>query len=223
VFSGSFLFAVQLVHLFGSVRDDWMHQDLAGWLGANAIYQGVGPVLQQLVAAEDTEVYIVTTKQVCVCGGGVTASYRAVRHHCSCYHPLLPLALPSCCCGQAHYTAALLKDMAGVDLPMERIHSTTLSGEPKAMVLGRLAAAHPLAHQMVFVEDKMGTLLKVGGQDRVGWGCKGREGWDLDMAGLCCSSWIARREAAHTGGHRLCPERNGRLGSMTTLGAIAWL
>jgi hypothetical protein len=55
---------VQLVHLFGSVRDDWMHQDLSGWLGANAIYEGVAPVLQQLVAAEDTEVYIVTTKQV---------------------------------------------------------------------------------------------------------------------------------------------------------------
>jgi hypothetical protein len=32
------------------------------------------------------------------------------------------------------------------------------------MVLGRLAATHPLAQQMVFVEDKMGTLLKVGGQ-----------------------------------------------------------
>lgn len=94
-------------------------------------------------------------------------SYRSAPHHGSCCHPLLPPALPGRCYGQAHYTAALLKDMAGVDLPMERIHSTTLSGEPKAMVLGRLAAAHPLAHQMVFVEDKMGTLLKVGGQDRV--------------------------------------------------------
>lgn len=51
--------------------------------------------------------------------------------------------------------------MAGVPLPLERIHSTTVSGEPKAGVLARLAAEHPEASGYFFVEDKLGTLEKV--------------------------------------------------------------
>jgi hypothetical protein len=51
--------------------------------------------------------------------------------------------------------------MAGIDFPADRIHSTTVSGEPKAMVLARLAARHPGARGHVFVEDKFSTLEKV--------------------------------------------------------------
>ena len=68
-----------------------------------------------------------------------------------------PLSLPL----QAHYTSALLSDKAGVVFDDSRIFSTTLSGEPKATVLARLAQEHPEAQQKIFIEDKMGTLEKV--------------------------------------------------------------
>lgn len=61
---------------------------------------------------------------------------------------------------QARFTAALLKDMAGIDLPADRIHSTTVSGEPKSRVLARLAEAHPGLDDYLFVEDKLSTLDK---------------------------------------------------------------
>jgi hypothetical protein len=64
-------------------------------------------------------------------------------------------------CPQAHYTEVLLRDMAGISFPAARIHSTTVSGEPKASVLGRLAAQHQDAAGYVFVEDKHSTLEKV--------------------------------------------------------------
>ncbi|GBF95946.1 hypothetical protein Rsub_08069 [Raphidocelis subcapitata] len=62
---------------------------------------------------------------------------------------------------QARFTHTLLRDMAGVDLPADRIHSTTVSGEPKSRVLARLAAQHAGAGGYVFVEDKYSTLEKV--------------------------------------------------------------
>ena len=54
----------ELVQLFGDVRDEWMQQDLQGWLEPNEIYPGVAQPLRDAIAAEHTEVYIVTTKQV---------------------------------------------------------------------------------------------------------------------------------------------------------------
>ncbi len=51
----------QLVELFGSARDHWIKEDLAGWLAPNHIYKGVPAVLNQLLQRE--EAYIVTTKQ----------------------------------------------------------------------------------------------------------------------------------------------------------------
>lgn len=62
---------------------------------------------------------------------------------------------------QAHYTDVLLRDMAGVDLPIDRIYSTTVSGEPKSSVLAHLAERHPDAGKYIFVEDKHSTLEKV--------------------------------------------------------------
>jgi hypothetical protein len=52
----------QTVSLFGQVRDDWIRDDLAGWLAPNRIYEGVGPAVKG--AMQRDEVYIVTTKQV---------------------------------------------------------------------------------------------------------------------------------------------------------------
>ena len=52
------------MELFGSTRDAWIKEDLAGWLAPNRIYDGVPAVLNRL--REQAEMYIVTTKQVCI-------------------------------------------------------------------------------------------------------------------------------------------------------------
>ena len=53
---------LQLVELFGSVRDKWIADDLHGWLDANGIYASIP---NDLAAAQKRdELYIVTTKQV---------------------------------------------------------------------------------------------------------------------------------------------------------------
>jgi len=62
---------------------------------------------------------------------------------------------------QARFTHALLRDLAGVELPMERIFSQTVSGRPKTEVLERLAAQAPAGARLVFVEDKLSTLRAV--------------------------------------------------------------
>lgn len=54
----------QLVNLFGSVRDKWIAEDLTGWLAPNRIYPGVADAVRATLSSSDTEVYIVTTKQV---------------------------------------------------------------------------------------------------------------------------------------------------------------
>lgn len=61
---------------------------------------------------------------------------------------------------QERFTEALLRDMAHVPLPRDRIFSQTVSGDPKSEVLARLAARHPGAAYH-FVEDKLSTLEKV--------------------------------------------------------------
>ena len=52
----------QLVETFGSTRDDWMAEDLQGWLESNGIYTSMPQILKHLM--QEDEVYIVTTKQV---------------------------------------------------------------------------------------------------------------------------------------------------------------
>lgn len=49
-----------LVHLFGDVRDQWIQQDLHGWIAANSLYPGTEDALR----SPSPELYIVTTKQV---------------------------------------------------------------------------------------------------------------------------------------------------------------
>ncbi|KAG2501909.1 hypothetical protein HYH03_000407 [Edaphochlamys debaryana] len=62
---------------------------------------------------------------------------------------------------QAHYTEILMRDMASVPFPGDRIFSQTVSGRPKGEVLAALAAQHPDASARLFVEDKLSTLEKV--------------------------------------------------------------
>ena len=53
----------QLVERFGAARDEWIRDDLAGWLAPNRIYDGIADALRSLKQRDD--VYIVTTKQAC--------------------------------------------------------------------------------------------------------------------------------------------------------------
>lgn len=62
---------------------------------------------------------------------------------------------------QAEYTEILMRDMAKVPFPSDRIFSQTISGRPKGEVLAALEAKHPQATAKIFVEDKLGTLEKV--------------------------------------------------------------
>lgn len=62
---------------------------------------------------------------------------------------------------QAHYTEIIMRDMAGVAFPPERIFSQTVSGRPKGEVLADLQKQHP-GVPCLFVEDKLSTLEKVG-------------------------------------------------------------
>eukprot|EP00897_Mesotaenium_endlicherianum_P001799 jgi/Mesen1/1647/ME000135S00642 len=48
-----------LVHLFGDFRDEWIKNDLKGWIEANRFYPGVADALRFAAS----KIYIVTTKQ----------------------------------------------------------------------------------------------------------------------------------------------------------------
>ncbi|KAM0949613.1 putative HAD-like superfamily protein [Dioscorea sansibarensis] len=48
-----------LIDLFGKVRDEWIQNDLSGWISANRFYPGVADALR----FSSSQVYIVTTKQ----------------------------------------------------------------------------------------------------------------------------------------------------------------
>jgi len=88
---------------------------------------------------------------------------------------------------QERFTEALLRDMAKVPLPLDRIFSQTVSGRPKSEVLLKLAERHPRASYH-FVEDKMGTLEKV---------CKvpELEGWQLYLVDWGYNTAEERRRA----------------------------
>ncbi|WVZ62864.1 hypothetical protein U9M48_012558 [Paspalum notatum var. saurae] len=108
-----------LVDLFGRVRDDWIENDLSGWIGANRFYPGTADALK----LSSSEVYIVTTKQ-------------------------------------SRFAEALLKELAGIDFPSERIYG--LGTGPKVKVLQQLQKMPQ--HQgrtLHFVEDRFATLNNV--------------------------------------------------------------
>ena len=108
-----------LVDLFGSIRDDWIENDLSGWIGANRFYPGTADALK----FSSSEVYIVTTKQ-------------------------------------GRFAEALLKELAGIEFPSERIYG--LGTGPKVKVLQQLQQMPQ--HQgltLHFVEDRLATLKNV--------------------------------------------------------------
>ncbi|XP_057497161.1 uncharacterized protein LOC130781827 [Actinidia eriantha] len=108
-----------LIDLFGKVRDEWMDNDLATWIGANRFYPGVPDALK----FASSRIYIVTTKQ-------------------------------------GRFADALLRELAGVTIPPERIYG--LGTGPKVEVL-KLLQKKP-EHQgltLHFVEDRIVTLKNV--------------------------------------------------------------
>ncbi|MBA0762540.1 hypothetical protein Gotri_012136 [Gossypium trilobum] len=108
-----------LIDLFGKVRDEWMDNDLATWIGANRFYPGVPDALK----FSSSTIYIVTTKQ-------------------------------------SRFAYALLRELAGVTIPPERIYG--LGTGPKVKVLKQLQLRPE--HQgmkLHFVEDRLATLKNV--------------------------------------------------------------
>ncbi|XP_072986153.1 uncharacterized protein [Typha latifolia] len=108
-----------LIHLFGRVRDEWMENDLSGWIGANRFYPGVADALK----FSSSSVYIVTTKQ-------------------------------------GRFAEALLRELAGVNIPSERIYG--LGTGPKVEVLKKLQSMSQHKDLTLhFVEDRLATLKNV--------------------------------------------------------------
>lgn len=108
-----------LIDLFGKVRDEWLEQDFAAWIGANRIYPGVSDALK----FASSKVFIVTTKQ-------------------------------------SRFADALLRELAGVTIPSERIYG--LGTGPKVEILKQLQKRSE--HQgltLHFVEDRLATLKNV--------------------------------------------------------------
>lgn len=53
----------ELVQAFGAERDQWIENDLDGWLHANSMFTGVPEALHAALQRSDLSVHIVTTKQ----------------------------------------------------------------------------------------------------------------------------------------------------------------
>ncbi|MBA0708571.1 hypothetical protein Golax_023677 [Gossypium laxum] len=108
-----------LIDLFGKVRDEWMDNDLATWIGANRFYPGVPDALK----FSSSTIYIVTTKQ-------------------------------------SRFADALLRELAGVTIPPERIYG--LGTGPKVKVLKQLQVRpEHRGMKLHFVEDRLATLKNV--------------------------------------------------------------
>eukprot|EP00192_Tetraselmis_astigmatica_P013614 CAMPEP_0117681762 /NCGR_PEP_ID=MMETSP0804-20121206/19187_1 /TAXON_ID=1074897 /ORGANISM="Tetraselmis astigmatica, Strain CCMP880" /LENGTH=336 /DNA_ID=CAMNT_0005491605 /DNA_START=1 /DNA_END=1011 /DNA_ORIENTATION=+ len=114
----------EMVELFGTTRDNWIKEDLAGWLAPNRFYPGIAEATKVAFDDPNGAMYIVTTKQ-------------------------------------ARFTETLMRDMASIPFPLEKIFSQTVSGRPKSEVLAMLQERHPNAENYLFFEDKMGTLDKM--------------------------------------------------------------
>ena len=93
---------------------------------------------------------------------------------------------------QARFADAILVDMGGVKIPEEDLISTTVSGEPKADVLVRLEETFNKdgASRMIFVEDKLSTLIKVANDKRL-------TKWDLFFVDWGYNTEDERQVAKH--------------------------
>jgi phosphoglycolate phosphatase-like HAD superfamily hydrolase len=94
---------------------------------------------------------------------------------------------------QARFTHALLRDLGGVEVPMEQIFSQTVSGRPKGEVLQQLAQGAAPGARLLFVEDKASTLAAVARTP-------GLEGWELLLADWGYNTEGERRAAAAAAG-----------------------
>mmetsp|Transcript_33386 Transcript_33386/g.79152 ORF Transcript_33386/g.79152 Transcript_33386/m.79152 type:complete len:375 (-) Transcript_33386:163-1287(-) len=149
----------EMVELFGSTRDEWIEQDLEGWLAPNRFYPGVTGATKTAFENPRGAMYIVTTKQA---GADPRPPFPETPSSPP-RPPTLsasPSPIPNPRCLQARFTEALLRDMAGIPFPSDRIFSQTVSGRPKSEVLAMLMEQHPNA-ELRFFEDKMGTLEKI--------------------------------------------------------------
>ncbi|XP_010326971.1 uncharacterized protein [Solanum lycopersicum] len=136
-----------LIDLFGKVRDEWMDNDLATWIGANRFYPGVPDALK----FASSKLYIVTTKQ-------------------------------------SRFADALLKGIAGITIPAERIYG--LGTGPKVKVLKQLQEMPE--HQglkLHFVEDRLATLKNVIKESEL-------DGWNLYLGDWGYNTQKEREEAA---------------------------
>ncbi|KAI3444524.1 hypothetical protein Pfo_001189 [Paulownia fortunei] len=122
-----------LIDLFGKVRDEWMDNDLATWIGANRFLQLTGlyrdagkrfyPGVPDALKFASSKLYIVTTKQ-------------------------------------SRFADALLQELAGVTIPTERIYG--LGTGPKVQVLKQLQdMPEHQGLTLHFVEDRLATLKNV--------------------------------------------------------------
>ncbi|KAK9002302.1 hypothetical protein V6N11_024986 [Hibiscus sabdariffa] len=141
-----------LIDLFGKVRDEWMDNDLATWIGANRYFdQSLLSVPDALKFASST-IYIVTTKQ-------------------------------------SRFADALLRELAGVTIPAERIYG--LGTGPKVKVLKQLQLRPE--HQgmkLHFVEDRLATLKNVIKEPEL-------DGWNLYLGDWGYNTPKERDEAAN--------------------------
>ncbi|KAG8485120.1 hypothetical protein CXB51_021672 [Gossypium anomalum] len=137
-----------LIDLFGKVRDEWMDNDIATWIGANRFYPGVPDALK----FSSSTIYIVTTKQ-------------------------------------SRFADALLRELAGVTIPPERIYG--LGTGPKVKVLKQLQLRPE--HQgmkLHFVEDRLATLKNVIKEPEL-------DGWNLYLGDWGYNTQKEREEAAN--------------------------
>ncbi|RWR91687.1 hypothetical protein CKAN_02085300 [Cinnamomum micranthum f. kanehirae] len=136
-----------LIDLFGKVRDEWIDNDLSGWISANRLYPGVADALK----FASSRVYIVTTKQ-------------------------------------SRFADALLRELAGVTIPSERIYG--LGTGPKVEVLKQLQRkSEHEGLRLHFVEDRIATLKNVIKEPEL-------DGWNLYLGNWGYNTQKEREEAA---------------------------
>ncbi|KAE9463136.1 hypothetical protein C3L33_04956, partial [Rhododendron williamsianum] len=130
-----------LIDLFGKVRDEWMENDLATWIGANSSHDG---------------------------------------------SDVMSLSKPSHC--RSRFADALLRELAGVIIPPERIFG--LGSGPKVEVLKQLQKKPENQDVTLhFVEDRLATLKNVIKEPEL-------DGWSLYLGDWGYNTQKERAEAA---------------------------
>ncbi|KAA3471794.1 Ribosomal RNA small subunit methyltransferase G [Gossypium australe] len=158
-----------LIDLFGKVRDEWMDNDLATWIGANRFYPGVPDALK----FSSSTIYIVTTKQVLLIQSPEFEMKTKAKEKKK----------------EGRFADALLRELAGVTIPPERIYG--LGTGPKVKVLKQLQLRPE--HQgmkLHFVEDRLATLKNVIKEPEL-------DGWNLYLGDWGYNTQKEREEAAN--------------------------